>query len=64
MNAECPAIVVDNGSDEFKAGFADRDHPSVTFPNIMGRPRQPETWGNKDDRFFGHDVSSKKLYSM
>ena len=35
---EIPAIVVDNGSGMFKAGFAFEDAPDVAFPTITGRP--------------------------
>ena len=34
-----PAIVIDNGSESIKAGFAGDDDPKVVFPNIAGRPK-------------------------
>ena len=33
------ALVVDNGSAMFKAGFAGDDAPRSVFPSIVGRPR-------------------------
>ena len=40
MDEEEYTVVIDNGSQMIKAGFA-RDHaPRVVFPSIVGRPRQ------------------------
>lgn len=36
---EAAALVVDNGSDMCKAGFAGDDAPSAVFPSIVGRHR-------------------------
>ena len=33
------ALVIDNGSDMCKAGFAGDDVPRAVFPSIVGRPR-------------------------
>lgn len=33
------AVVIDNGSGMFKAGFAGDDAPRAVFPSIIGRPR-------------------------
>ena len=33
------ALVIDNGSGMFKAGFAGDDAPRAIFPSIVGRPR-------------------------
>ena len=33
------ALVVDNGSDVCKAGFAGVDKPLAVFPSLVGRPR-------------------------
>ena len=35
MNAEVAALVVDNGSDMCKAGFAGEDAPRAVFPSII-----------------------------
>lgn len=32
-------IVIDNGSDTIKAGFAGEEHPSAVFSSIVGRPK-------------------------
>lgn len=32
-------IVLDTGSGLMKAGFADKDSPTVTFPTIIGVPK-------------------------
>ena len=34
-----PAVVIDNGSDLIKIGFAGEDEPRAVFPAIVGRPR-------------------------
>uniref|UniRef100_A0A8C7X401 Uncharacterized protein n=1 Tax=Oryzias sinensis TaxID=183150 RepID=A0A8C7X401_9TELE len=39
MEDDVSALVVDNGSSIFKAGFAGNDAPQVVFPSIVGRPR-------------------------
>ena len=36
------ALVIDNGSHTFKAGFAGDDAPKILFPTIVGRPKVPE----------------------
>lgn len=33
------AIVINNGSEMCKAGFAGDDAPRAVFPSIVGRPR-------------------------
>ena len=33
------AVVLDNGSGMFKAGFAGDDAPRAVFPAVIGRPR-------------------------
>ena len=32
-------IVIDNGSEVIKAGFAGENQPSIKFPSIVGVPR-------------------------
>ena len=39
FNDDIQAVVVDNGSDKCKAGFAGDDAPRSVFPSIVGRPR-------------------------
>ena len=38
--ADDKAVIIDIGSGTIKAGFVGDDAPSVTFPSIVGRPRQ------------------------
>ena len=35
-----PAIVVDNGSDTVRAGYAGENAPKTAFPCVTGRPRK------------------------
>lgn len=42
------AIVINNGSEMCKAGFAGDDAPRAVFPSIVGRPR--------------HQVNQTKFY--
>ena len=37
---EIAALVVDNGTDMCKVGFAGDDEPRAVFPSIVGRPSQ------------------------
>jgi actin beta/gamma 1 len=41
MVEEVRALVIDNGSEMIKAGFAGDDAPRAVFPSIVGRPRYP-----------------------
>ena len=40
MSEENNNLVIDNGSDMMKAGYAGDDAPRAVFPTIVGRPRQ------------------------
>jgi len=42
------AIVIDNGSGTYKAGFAGDDVPCAVFPSIVGRPRHQAVMEQKD----------------
>ena len=33
------AVVIDNGTDSIKAGFAGEDAPCSVFPSVVGRPK-------------------------
>lgn len=50
-------IVLDTGSGLMKAGFADQDFPTVTFPTIIGVPKY-EVGASRDAavRFFSSFV--------
>jgi len=39
-NQDPTAVVIDNGSESCRAGFAKDDAPKVVFPSIVGRPRR------------------------
>ena len=34
-----PAVVIDNGTGNLKAGFSGEDAPSVCFPAVVGYPK-------------------------
>lgn len=36
---EVVALVIDNGSETFKVGFAGDDAPRAVFPSIVGHPK-------------------------
>jgi len=38
-DAECLALVIDNGSGQVKAGYAGDDAPGAVFPSIVGTPK-------------------------
>lgn len=58
------AVVVDNGSEMCKAGFAGEDAPRVTIPSIVGEPRRTvkhATGGRHSQRLFiGDEAQSKR----
>jgi actin-related protein len=37
-----PAIIIDNGSKTIKAGLSDGFEYSVSFPSIIGEPKQAD----------------------
>lgn len=48
VDANLPALVIDNGSGMVKAGFGGEDKPSVVFPSIIGTPKYKKTMKHGD----------------
>ena len=59
-----PTLVVDNGSDTIKAGFAGEDNPTAIFPTICGGCRcphfDPNTEQFKDSFYVGEEALAKR----
>eukprot|EP01053_Blabericola_migrator_P006666 Blabericola_migrator_1__6665@NODE_3364_length_1829_cov_229_733258_g458_i1_p1_GENE_NODE_3364_length_1829_cov_229_733258_g458_i1NODE_3364_length_1829_cov_229_733258_g458_i1_p1_ORF_typecomplete_len380_score66_92Actin/PF00022_19/7_3e121MreB_Mbl/PF06723_13/1_5e08_NODE_3364_length_1829_cov_229_733258_g458_i11401279 len=63
MDAETtPALVVDNGSGQVKAGLAGDDAPSSVFPSIVGVPKLVGVMAGveKKDFYIGHEAQAKR----
>ncbi|EZG83581.1 actin [Gregarina niphandrodes] len=66
MSAEAgenaPALVVDNGSGQVKAGVAGDDAPSSVFPSIVGTPKLVGVMAGveKKDFYIGHEAQAKR----
>ena len=41
MDYNLPTVVIDNGSENIRAGFAADDAPRANFPNVMGNYKMP-----------------------
>lgn len=55
------AIVIDNGSDACKAGFAGDDSPRTVFPTVIGRSCGQNVRGtNLRDFYVGNEAQSKR----
>ncbi len=52
------AVVIDNGSDKMKAGFAGEDVPRAVFSSIVGRPRNASA--DLKDAYVGDEAQSKR----
>jgi len=62
MEVEPKAVVIDNGSDTIKAGFAGDDAPRSVFSTVTGRPRVPGIMVGMDQKhvYMGDEAKSKK----
>ena len=63
VSAACnAALVIDNGSDTLKAGFAGNDVPSAVFPTVVGRPRRQLGISDtvKEDFYVGAEARAKR----
>ena len=56
------AVVIDNGSNTIKAGFAGDDAPRSVFSTVVGRPRVPGIVVGMDQQhvFMGEEAKTKK----
>lgn len=41
MEVQLPTVVIDNGSESIRAGFAADDAPRANFPSVLGKYRMP-----------------------
>ena len=61
---EDKAVVIDNGSNLIKAGFAGDDEPHSVFPSVIGRPRNSgvRVMFNMEhkNRYVGAEAMSKR----
>ena len=57
-----PAIMLDLGSFNIKAGYAGEDAPKVVMPSIIGKPRFPGVLVGMDQKDFyvGNEAKAKK----
>ena len=61
-DASNAVLVIDNGSDTLKAGFAGNDAPRAVFPTIVGRPRRQADISDtiKEDFYIGTEAQAKR----
>ncbi|KAJ5079958.1 actin-42a [Anaeramoeba ignava] len=59
MVDEIVPVVIQNGSNTIKAGFAGDDTPNVVFPSIIGKPRNSIEKTEKEC-YFGEEAKSKR----
>ena len=56
-NVAARVLVIDNGSQMCKAGFAGDKAPRAVFPSIVGRPRADVT---QKDLYVGDEAQSRR----
>ncbi|EGD74304.1 actin A3 [Salpingoeca rosetta] len=62
IDPDAPAVVLDNGSFECKAGFAGEDEPRAVFPAVVGRPHhhgQADAGHKHRDAYVGAEALEK-----
>ena len=57
-----PTVVINNGSQSIKAGFAGEDSPRTDFPSIVGRPRHSGVILGmlQKDAYIGYEAYTKR----
>ncbi|KAG5650125.1 Actin-2 [Sphagnurus paluster] len=62
MEEEVAALVIDNGSDTIKAGFAGDDAPRAVFPTIVGLPRHTGAMVGMSQKnsYIGNEAQSRR----
>jgi len=55
-------IVIDNGSDTIKAGFAGEEHPRAVFSSIVGRPKDSSAMQGtmQKSEFIGEEAKARR----
>ena len=48
MENQLPTVVIDNGSENVRAGFAADDAPRANFPNVLGKYKMPSIMIGQD----------------
>ena len=58
MSANKTAVVLDNGSDTIKAGFAKEETPHTVLTSVVGYPKSAkfQEVADRDDPFIGQDA--------
>ena len=52
FNSDKPAIIIDNGTGYFKAGFSGEEGPRAVFPAIVGRPKISSIMAGSESKEF------------
>ncbi|CAK71568.1 unnamed protein product (macronuclear) [Paramecium tetraurelia] len=62
MSEEHPAVVIDNGSGQCKAGIAGDDAPRCCFPAVVGRPKHQGIMVGMDSKeaYVGDEAQAKR----
>ncbi|CAD8050012.1 unnamed protein product [Paramecium primaurelia] len=62
MSDQLPAVIIDNGSGQCKAGIAGEDAPRCCFPAIVGRAKQQVAMCSMDNKdvYVGDEAQAKR----